>query len=310
MVIASLRRKRDRLRHYYVHMSAGIITPFEFFLGAIGQILGLVGIKENLIQSAILRRKRKMCLTLDCYVLKDVRIPLLEAREEMSFLFGVLEDTFYSYLYLEDNYDVNDVGFIDELMPEGFYIYSDRTRGIDLNLRPGDVVIDAGAWIGDFSAYASACGARAYAFEPVLKTFEILRETARLNKNIIPVSMGLGAQKEELTIFVDERDITSASISSHDNLAKPEKAYITTLDDFVEENKLERVDFIKADIEGHERFMLQGAKNVLKQFGPRLAICTYHLPDDPQVLENTIKEINPAYEVIQRRKKLYAYIPQ
>ena len=308
--MASLRRKRDRLRYYHSRMSAGIITPFEFFLGAFGQMLGLVAIRENLMESALLKRRKKLYLNADCYMLKEAKIPLLGSRDESIFLLRVLEDTFYPYLYLEDNYDVNDVSLIDELTPEGFYIYGDRKRGIDFRLHPDDIVIDAGAWIGDFSAYASVRGARAYAFEPVPKTFEILRETSRLNKNITPVNMGLGARKEELAMFVDERNITGASIALRDDRAKPVKTSITTLDDFVEENQLERVDFIKADIEGHERFMLQGAKNVLKKFGPRLAICTYHLPDDPQVLENIIKEINPAYEVIQRRKKLYAYIPQ
>jgi FkbM family methyltransferase len=51
-----------------------------------------------------------------------------------------------------------------------------------------------------------------------------------------------------------------------------ENILITTLDKFVEDNKLERVDFIKADIEGAERDMLRGATNTLKTFAPKLAI--------------------------------------
>jgi len=307
MMTGSLRRKKARLRRYYLRMSAGMNTPFEFFLGFIDQILGLFGIRQRLMESALARRRKRMYLDAGCYALKEARIPLLGAPEETKFLAGGLEEIFAPYLYLENHYDVNDVEFL-ELIRAEFYIYGDRTRGIDITLRPDDIVIDAGAWIGDFSAYASVCGARVYAFEPVPATFAILRETSRLNKNIIPVNMGLGAQKEKLAIFVDERTTGSASVSLH-RLGKPVEARITTLDDFVAETKLERVDFIKADIEGHERFMLQGAQNVLKKFGPRLAICTYHLPDDPQVLENTIKEINPAYRVIQRKTKLYAYIP-
>jgi len=247
-----------------------------------------------------------MYLTRNSYALKDVKIPLLAARDEKNFLVSVLEDTLYSYLYLEDNYDVNDVKRIDDLIPEGFYIYCDRSRGIDFKLHPGDVVIDAGAWIGDFAAYASVCGARTYAFEPMSGTFEILKETARLNEYISPVNMGLGAQKEELVMSAKG---SASSLNITARAGETVKIRVATLDDFVEEKKLERVDFIKADIEGHERFMLKGARNVLKRFGPRLSICTYHLPDDPQVLENTIIEANPAYTVIQGRKKLFAYIP-
>jgi FkbM family methyltransferase len=310
MIIESFKRKRSRLRRNCLRMSAGIITPFEFFLGVIGEVIGLVfgGIRQKLINSALTKRRKKTYLSQNCYLLKEAKIPLLEPHDEALFLSEVLEDTFYPYLYLEDNYDVNDVTSLEKLMPEGFYIYCDRTHGIDLRLRPDDIVIDAGAWIGDFSAYASTCGARSYAFEPLPKTFEILRKTSRLNKNIIAVNMGLGVQKEELAMFADERKTGSASISTRRRSSQV-SVRITALDDFVEENKLERVDFIKADIEGHERFMLRGAKNVLKNFAPRLSICTYHLSDDPQVLENIIKEMNPAYEVIQGRKKLFAYIP-
>jgi hypothetical protein len=84
-----------------------------------------------------------------------------------------------------------------------------------------------------------------------------------------------------------------------------EKVSVITLDKFVEENPLEHVDFIKADIEGFEREMLKGATNVLKKFAPKLAICTYHLSDDPG-LEKIIKEANPNYTVVHIRYKLFA----
>jgi hypothetical protein len=85
-----------------------------------------------------------------------------------------------------------------------------------------------------------------------------------------------------------------------------EKIKITALDNFVHEQKLERVDFIKSDIEGAERDMLKGARGVLKEFAPKLALCTYHLPDDPEVMEALIKDANPDYKVVHIRKKLFA----
>jgi hypothetical protein len=82
-----------------------------------------------------------------------------------------------------------------------------------------------------------------------------------------------------------------------------------TLDSFVERNNIERVDFIKADIEGAERNMLWGARKILKEFAPKLSICTYHLHDDPQVLREIILEANPKYQIVEKFKKMYAHVP-
>ena len=73
---------------------------------------------------------------------------------------------------------------------------------------------------------------------------------------------------------------------------------------------LERVDFIKADIEGAERLMLKGAQETLRRFAPKLSICTYHLPDDKEVLEALIKQANPHYVIEHRWQKLYAHVPE
>jgi len=53
--------------------------------------------------------------------------------------------------------------------------------------------------------------------------------------------------------------------------------------------------------------MLTGAKETMARFKPRLAICSYHLPDDPQILATIIKEANPAYQIDQRKFKLFAW---
>jgi hypothetical protein len=115
-----------------------------------------------------------------------------------------------------------------------------------------------------------------------------------------------------MKLFIDTSSSGSNSIARAGGgmarLDTFETIAITTLDNFAAENNLKRVDFIKADIEGAERLMLAGAKNVLKEFAPKLAICTYHLRDDPQVLESIIREANPAYKVVQLSKKLYASI--
>jgi FkbM family methyltransferase len=206
-----------------------------------------------------------------------------------------------------DCYNKSIVDTADKYMPEGPYGYVDGK--FDVTVKPGDVVIDAGAWIGDFSAYAASKNATVYAFEPVKTTFDWLCKTAILNEpgKIIPVQKGLGKQEGNIVISIDEGH-SGGNSTVIERGAATEQITITTLDKFVAENQIERIDFIKADIEGAERDMLRGATNVLKTLSPKLAICTYHLPDDPQVLEQIIKEANPAYKVVHLRHKLVAAV--
>ena len=96
--------------------------------------------------------------------------------------------------------------------------------------------------------------------------------------------------------------------SSEDGFQLSDSIETITLDDFVQEQKLDRVDFIKSDIEGFERYMLQGAQETLKNFAPKLALCTYHLPNDPEVMSDLIMRANPKYNVVQGKKKLYASV--
>ncbi|OAV63459.1 methyltransferase, FkbM family [Bacteroidales bacterium Barb6] len=219
---------------------------------------------------------------------------------------GVFEGTFLFPCLLNDDYNKSVVEFMDQHMGEGPYGYTDGS--FDITVKQNDIVIDAGAWIGDFSAYAVSKGAIAYAFEPVEGTFQLLHQAMELNdRRIYPVQKGLADRECEINISVDGCSSGNSIFFERENSTK-EKIAITTLDKFVKENNIEKVDFIKADIEGAERDMLRGATNVLKTFAPKLAICTYHLPDDPEVLEKIISEANPDYKVVHLRHKLFAAV--
>jgi FkbM family methyltransferase len=218
----------------------------------------------------------------------------------------IFEDTFLISCYYNDSYNRSIVEKLDKDMMEGPYGYTDGA--FDVTVKKGDIVIDAGAWIGDFSAYAASKGAITYAFEPVRDTFQVLLKTVELNDNkIYPIQKGLSNEECELLIYKDSGNSGASTIIPKENRIM-ETIAITALDKFVKENNIKHIDFIKADIEGAERDMLKGAAWVLKNFAPKLAICTYHLPDDPQVLENLILEANPSYTVKHLRHKLFAMV--
>ena len=49
-----------------------------------------------------------------------------------------------------------------------------------------------------------------------------------------------------------------------------------TIDKFVEENNIEKIDYIKMDVEGAEKNILEGSIKTIKKFKPSLAIAIYH----------------------------------
>jgi FkbM family methyltransferase len=241
-------------------------------------------------------------------------------RRAMYGFYGIFVDTLLFHVFYNGDYGnifgKKTVAMLEKTMLkepwgyEGPYGYTDG--GFDVSVKAGDAVIDAGAFIGDFSAYAAVKGAVCYAFEPTEETFQTLKRTAELNGGkVIPVQKGLGSIEGEVELFIDTGNAGGNTVNakrSGDSLRKKNisTVKITTIDTFVREQGLTKIDFIKADIEGAERDMLAGARNTLRDFAPKLAICTYHLPDDPQVLERLILDANPNYKVRHGPKKLYA----
>lgn len=153
-----------------------------------------------------------------------------------------------------------------------------------------------------------------YAFELTESIFALLQKTAELNGNIIPVKKGLSDKNTRTEFFFNTNGMSTGNTIRQDVKNKKDfsRSSVETvrLDDFVRENNLTRVDFIKSDIEGFERNMLEGAQETLARFAPKLALCTYHLPDDPQVMAELIKRANPKYNIVQKTHKLYASVPK
>jgi len=179
-----------------------------------------------------------------------------------------------------------------------------------LEVKPKDTVCDVGANIGMFSVYAASRGAHVYAFEPAPDALKYLNHAVRVNKDIagcievVPVALMDRRGTVEMGNATANMGGTTAVLSKGNGptLQVP----CLTLDQWVGEAGLRRVDFIKADIEGAERNLLRGATDVLKRFRPHLSICTYHQKDDPEVLEDIIKKANPKYQVKHGPHKLYA----
>ena len=297
----------SRLARHYARIGAGFITPLEYMFLCIDRGMGKIfkhdpHIAARLTTRRMINELRKAgCVEKDFYRLRDAKIPLLSIEDAIEFFPHVMNDDFYCYMHLNDSYLEKDINELFYLLVEGPYgLVNDK---VNVTVRPGDIVIDAGAWIGDFAAYASAKSAKVYAFEPLEANYSVLLKTAGLNGGIVPVKKSLGSSCARVRLD----GVSMFAVTHKDDAGDIE---MVTLDDFVRENNLPRVDFIKADIEGFERHMLAGAQETLARFAPKLALCTYHLPDDPQVMAGLIKQANPKYDIVQKRCKLFASVPE
>lgn len=189
---------------------------------------------------------------------------------------------------------------------EGPYEYG------QVKINEQDVIFDLGANIGMFTVLASRKTKNMiYAFEPVSETREVLRRNLKNADHIEIVPFAVGNRNEKIKIDTSYLEDNSGAITiNNKDEQNGQTVEIISLDDFVEQNAISNVDFIKADIEGAERFALAGARNILRTMAPKLSICTYHCQDDPEMLEFIIKDANPSYVIEHAYKKIYAYVPQ
>ncbi|MCT4686248.1 FkbM family methyltransferase [Vallitalea sp.] len=205
--------------------------------------------------------------------------------------------------------------FGDLILPSIFNDYSLVMEGpyeygqVVLENTQEGVVFDCGANMGLFSCYAATKGYTSYCFEPTKSLGKILKKHSNLNNNlIIPCNYAISDKPGKVSFGISNYSSGENSFVMQNGATEFVEVNAISVDEFVKINKLNRVDFIKADIEGAERQLIRGAVETLKKFSPMLAICTYHLPDDPQVIEDLILKANPNYKIVHKWMKLYAYI--
>jgi FkbM family methyltransferase len=130
-------------------------------------------------------------------------------------------------------------------------------------LGPDPVVVDIGAYIGDFALYAiKHFGARqVFAYEPSKRNFSIMRrniETNQCEDRIVSVNM---AVSDTNTVFmdIDVPDSRQINVSVYQPSSSLTRVPSVTLKDLFDIHKVESVDFLKLDCEGSEYAILLSA---------------------------------------------------
>lgn len=141
-------------------------------------------------------------------------------------------------------------------------------------LRPGMVMVDIGAHIGEYTLLAAnAVGntGQIHAFEPQESMFSILSSNVQLNglKNVTLNASAVSDLVGELEFEIGNEPSMS-SIRKHQNLeqqTKVVKVPTTSLNDYWN-NYTSKIDLIKVDVEGAEKFVFQGATKLMSLPSP------------------------------------------
>lgn len=194
--------------------------------------------------------------------------------EENELFFGLYRG---KKLYLPYGSNVSSVlSTINVLELEQGLLSPHRYLSDAFSVEAGDVVMDIGCADGNFALETAEKAGEIYLFEildkwqkPLKCSFDIYSKKTHIIRKLVS----------------DVTDDENNEIS---------------IDDFCERNKIDHIDILKADIEGFEEKMLDGAKKMLDAGRiKKIAICTYHSTKAEEniskMLPNYNLEVNPGY---------------
>jgi FkbM family methyltransferase len=215
---------------------------------------------------------------------------------------------------------------LDEHMQSQIFWYGYYSRDIVLLLnrilRPGMVVIDVGANIGEISlAAARRVGrtGRVYSFEPMASLYARLEEHTRVNglRQITLVQKGLSDKQGTATLFRASELFEDGT--SHDGLGTlyptskrataVSEIEVTTLDQFSIDAGVDRLDLIKIDVEGAELAVLKGGVKTMRDLQPSIILelqsdTSENAGYSPREILTLLESLGYSFHIIGRQAKM------
>ncbi|MDP4679560.1 MAG: FkbM family methyltransferase [Cyclobacteriaceae bacterium] len=135
-------------------------------------------------------------------------------------------------------------------------------------------IFDVGANVGDYSNSVieifNDSTFHLTSFEPLKSTFEQLRKNVQNSENINLINKGLSNKEDKLIIHFDKEASKLTSLYprklDHVNIdfSLEEEIEVTTLDVYCSQNAIEKIHFLKIDVEGHEMEVFNGAEKLIE----------------------------------------------
>ncbi|HHQ4683426.1 TPA: FkbM family methyltransferase [Aeromonas veronii] len=172
--------------------------------------------------------------------------------------------------------------------------------------RDQEIFVDAGAYVGDslerFIWSVNGVFRQVHAFEPGVTQFEALKkrvcrlsqEWALKPESIYLINKGLSFENKKISVASPENliQMTMTDVDVSPNAYDTSNIELTSLDSYFDGR---RYTLLKVDVEGSEAALLQGARQSIATYKPRIALSVYHYPTDIFNLPLQLKNINQDY---------------
>ncbi len=174
------------------------------------------------------------------------------------------------------------------------------------DLEPGDIVVDCGAYIGEFTVYASAKvgeNGLVLAFEPNPQSLQLCRTNTGNRRNIVLFGTALGKQKGEGFIQVDHANLGATVVSDSRTKDSTAKIAIEQLDRFLPYLAGRSIKLLKIDAEGDAVKILSGGRQLLEERRIKNVSAEVH-PGEEDDLQRALERLG--FTCFRDRNYLYA----
>jgi len=157
---------------------------------------------------------------------------------------------------------------------ESFFLWLDAQVRSDLRSKAASVLIDVGAYHGDFSKYFLERGlfSGAVLFEPNPRNADIVEEFARTLPNITVERLAVGSASGSVSFFCDDQAATGSVLPyayAPNGELNQYSVSMSTLDSYLEGKGMEHeIGLLKIDTQGHDLEVLKGAERTLAASEP------------------------------------------
>jgi FkbM family methyltransferase len=148
-------------------------------------------------------------------------------------------------------------------------------------LQPGMTVVDVGANVGYYTMLAASIvgeAGRVCAIEPSPDLYRCLEKNVKANciPQVQTVPIALGDADGDLNLYVPKHRGNNTPTMIANAGGRPVRVRVRTLDQFMNESSLHKIDLLKIDVEGYEARVLAGAKQALSSGKIGSVLCEFN----------------------------------